>query len=130
VFYISTTVVFVSDQDKAKDFYVNKLGFELVSDAQTMPGYRWLQVTPPGAQTGVVLSLPMEGHEAGKSSGLLLYTDDIQALHQQWAANGVEFSEAPTQYPWGWQAQLADPDGNGIVLTQPRHKAKKGESDD
>jgi len=120
VFYIASTTVFVSDQDKAKDFYVNKLGFEVVSDdAQTMPGYRWLQVVPPGAQTGVVLSLPMEGHEPGKSAGLLLYTDDIQGLHQQWAANGVEFSEVPTQQPWGWQALLADQDGNGIVLVQP-----------
>ncbi len=118
MFYIATTTVFVSDQDKAMDFYVNKLGFKMVNDV-TQQGYRWLEVGPPGAQTSVVLSLPMEGHEAGKSVGVHLNTDDIQGLHQQWTAKGVEFSEAPTEYFYGWQAQLADPDGNSIVLVQP-----------
>lgn len=117
MFYIATTTVFVSDQDKAMDFYVNKLGFAKVNDV-TQQGYRWLEVAPPGAQTSVVLSLPMEGHEAGKSS-LHLNTDDIKGLHQQWTAKGVEFSEAPTEYFYGWQAQLTDPYGNGIVLVQP-----------
>ena len=118
MFYIATTTVFVSDQDKAMDFYVNKLGFAVVNDV-SQGGYRWLEVAPPEAQTSVVLSLPMEGQEAGKSVGLHLNTDDIKGLHQQWTAKGVEFSEAPTEYFYGWQAQLTDLDGNRIVLVQP-----------
>jgi lactoylglutathione lyase len=118
MYYIASTTIFVSDQDKAKDFYVNKLGFE-VKDDVTQGGYRWLQVIPPGEKTGVVLSLPMEGQAAGKSVGLLLYSDDLQALAKEWMGRGVEFSEAPTQYFYGLQAQLSDPDGNSIVLLQP-----------
>ncbi|MBC8171722.1 MAG: VOC family protein, partial [Anaerolineae bacterium] len=57
---VGTVSVFVSDQDRAKDFYVNKLGMELHRDSPLYPGAttRWVSVAPAGAQTEIVLYLP------------------------------------------------------------------------
>lgn len=116
------TTVYVSDQDAALDFYVNKLGFQVAEDSTFAPGMRFLAVVPPGAQTGIVLFKPHEADSpemafVGTFSGIVVTADDVQATYQELADRGVYFTEPPTRQPWGGvQAQFNDQDGNRFVL--------------
>jgi catechol 2,3-dioxygenase-like lactoylglutathione lyase family enzyme len=112
--------VWVSDQDKAYDFYVNKLGFKVETD-QTMPnGFRWLEVVPPGAETHLANAKPSPGQpdvKIGGFSGIGFDADDIQATYDELVAKGVNFTEPLAKQPWGaMMAQFADPDGNVFML--------------
>jgi predicted enzyme related to lactoylglutathione lyase len=107
----------VSDQARAKDFYVDTLGFELVADRQ-LGLVRWLQVAPRGAQTGFTLASAEQGFEPGSMTGIMLETADLDADCAQLAAAGAAI-EGPADFPWGRQATLTDPDGNSFVLTAP-----------
>jgi catechol 2,3-dioxygenase-like lactoylglutathione lyase family enzyme len=111
--HISLTTVYVSDQQKALDFYTNKLGFEVRAD-DTMGDMRWIQVAPQGAQTSIVLA---QG-DGGTTEKLGLEADDIEATYRKLAGRGVTFTETPNKQPWGIQAQFVDQDGNGYVLVQ------------
>lgn len=126
---ISTTTVFISDVDKARDFYVNKLGFELRQDAPLGMGtpeenLRWLTVAPPGAETELLLVKGFAGWSpelVGKYGGIVFQTDDIQKTYEELSSRGVKFTEAPNlQYFGMWQAQFEDEDGNGYVLVAPQ----------
>jgi lactoylglutathione lyase len=126
--HIGNTSVYVSDQDRALDFYVNKLGFEKRHDQPMGPDApRWIEVAPSGAQTGLVLYKPtpeMPGastYEAalasiGKFTSFIFNVDDMNATHQALSARGVEFADQPSQQFWGWWATIKDPDGNVIGL--------------
>ena len=127
--HVGTVSIFVSDQERAREFYVGKLGFELQRDDPMGPpgSPRWLQVAPRGAQTAIVLYKPTEGmpgastYERARSSigtfaTFVLEVDDMVATHRELSARGVEFADAPTEEPWGWWATLKDPDGNTIGL--------------
>jgi lactoylglutathione lyase len=111
--------VWVTDQDKAYDFYVNKLGFTVETD-QTMPnGFRWLEVVPPGAETHLAIAKPSPGQDAtiGGFSGVGFDADDLQATYDELVAKGVNFTVPLTKQPWGgMMAQFADPDGNVFML--------------
>lgn len=111
--------VWVSDQDKAYDFYVNKLGFTVETD-QTMPnGFRWLEVVPPGAETHLAIAKPNSGQEdtIGGFSGFGFDADDLQATYDDLVAKGVNFTVPLTKQPWGaMMAQFTDPDGNVFML--------------
>ena len=117
---VATVGVFVRDQQRALDFYTQKLGFELRRDEPMSPDARWIEVAPPGAQTAVVLYTPpgMEDR-IGTFANLVLDCDDIHRTHQKLTSRGVEFVEAPAMQPWGmWMAQFKDVDGNQFVLVQ------------
>jgi catechol 2,3-dioxygenase-like lactoylglutathione lyase family enzyme len=107
----------VSDQDRARDFYVDTLGFELLADTEMGPGMRWVQVRPPGATTSVTLVTWFPTMPAGCLKGTVLETDalesDIEALRDKGLAIG-EIEAAP----WGRFVTFDDPDGNGIVLQE------------
>lgn len=126
---IGTITVQVSDQDKALEFYTQKLGFETRSDQPMGPGQRWIEVAPPGAQTRILLykaSAEMPGADSyeaaqasiGKSTGMVLEVDDIVATFAQLKANGVPIPEEPQQQPWGWWGVFADQDGNTYGVHQ------------
>ena len=117
---IGLASVYVSDQDRALDFYVDLLGFEKISD-QSIDGFRWIEVAPPEAETGVTLALGAPGTDWEKFVGSfapLMFCDDLRNTCAVYESRGVEFVEMPTEYPWGLQAMIADPDGNTIVLTE------------
>jgi len=128
--HVTTISIFVTDQDRALDFYVNKLGFEQRRDdpmGQSAP--RWIEVAPPGAQTALVLFKPtreMPGASSfeaavahiGSFAPFIFNVDDMQATHRELTARGVEFSDPPAKQPWGWWATIKDPDGNLIGLHQ------------
>jgi predicted enzyme related to lactoylglutathione lyase len=107
----------VSDQDRAKDFYVSILGFEVIIDQQAGP-VRWLQVAPKDAQTAFTLATAEQGVTPGSAKGLILETTDLDADCADLKQAGVTV-EGPTDLPWGCQATLTDPDGNSFVLAAP-----------
>jgi predicted enzyme related to lactoylglutathione lyase len=113
--HIAFVTVCVTDQDRALAFY-ETLGFEKTGDRR-MDEYRWLTVTPPGAQTGIALH--QDASLAGQSS-FVLATDDIGVLYDRWSEKGISFTEPPTPQMWGIQALVDDPDGNTVVVVQPQ----------
>jgi catechol 2,3-dioxygenase-like lactoylglutathione lyase family enzyme len=127
--------VWVHDQDEALAFYTEKLGFELRDDVTVpeMGNFRWLTVGVPG-QTDVALALlPIPGPPVfdeetqrtlqelvakGAAGGLFFSTDDCQASFEELKARGVEFSQEPTQQPYGIDAGFRDPFGNQFRMAQ------------
>lgn len=105
--------VFVSDQDRARDFYVDAVGLEVKNDA-TFGDNRWLEVGPASGAT-FVLHKPFPGLSAGGSQGTILASSDLDADVARLRAAGVVV-EGPADMPWGRQATFSDPDGNGFVL--------------
>jgi predicted enzyme related to lactoylglutathione lyase len=108
----------VSDQDRARDFYVNDLGFQLVQDSQFTPEMRWVMIRPPGAETAITLVTWFDSMPAGSLTGLVLETDDVDGDADRLRALGVAIPEGVQQAPWGRYVQLHDPDGNGLILQQ------------
>jgi catechol 2,3-dioxygenase-like lactoylglutathione lyase family enzyme len=107
----------VADQDRAKTFYRDVLGFVLVRDVPMSPQARWIQLTPEGAETSISLVTWFEAMRPGGVRGLVLQSDDIVAAHKSLLDKGVPISEIRSE-PWGLFATFEDPDGNGWVLRQ------------
>ncbi len=110
----------VSDQDRAKQFYMGKLGFTLEMDSSLGDGgMRWVMLRPPGSGTRITLVTWFETMPAGALKGSVLGCDDIARTADELAARGVTFSEDEIQEaPWGRWKTFDDPDGNGWVLQQ------------
>jgi lactoylglutathione lyase len=126
---IGTITVQVTDQDKALEFYTQKLGFDKRSDEPMGPNQRWIEVAPPGAQTRILLykatseapGAPSYGEaqaSIGKPTGMVLEVDDIEATFAQLKANGVSIEQEPQKQPWGWWGVFADQDGNTYGVHQ------------
>jgi len=113
--------VITNDEDRAIDFWVNKLGFQLMFDNPTNFGGRFLGFMPPGGGTWLAMSSPIPGMpaKAGGFSNLSWETDDLEATYEALRAKGVEFTQPPTRRFWGGiEAQFQDPDGNIFLLQQ------------
>jgi catechol 2,3-dioxygenase-like lactoylglutathione lyase family enzyme len=106
----------VSDQDVAKRFYVDVLGFTLVNDVQMNPDIRWVMVSPPGAATAITLVTWFDSMPAGSLRGLVLETNDLAGDIVALREKGVDIPGEVETAPWGDFVQFSDPDGNGIVL--------------
>jgi catechol 2,3-dioxygenase-like lactoylglutathione lyase family enzyme len=107
----------VRDQEAAKRFYQETLGFEVRMDAPFMPGARWIELAPAGAQTVLTLVTWFENMKPGGVTGLVLETDDVDGDAALLKERGVEISVIEPA-PWGRYATFSDPDGNGWVLQQ------------
>ena len=126
---VGTVSLFVSDQDRAKDFYTRILGFELRQDAPLYPGAanRWVAVAPKGADTEVTLYLPDENWEhfrqtVGKSQALTFNVEDMNALVADLKAKGVEFTKEPTTVRPGVRiCFIRAPEGVSIELLDRNH---------
>ena len=137
---LSTTQLWVHDQDEALAFYTKKLGFEVRSDV-TMPemgNFRWLTVGPPGQPDIAVVLMAIPGPPVmddgtaeqvrtlmgkGFAGTLFLTTDDCQASYDELKSRGVEFIEKPEERPYGIDSSFRDPSGNNFRLTQVRELA-------
>jgi catechol 2,3-dioxygenase-like lactoylglutathione lyase family enzyme len=108
----------VSDQDRAKAFYVEQLGFELVRDDDSVPGIRWVQVAPSGGATSLSLVTWFDTMPAGSLQGLVLTSDALERDCRALEERGVEFERPLQDQPWGREAVVRDPDGNRLVLQQ------------
>jgi|ERR1700691_5180013 catechol 2,3-dioxygenase-like lactoylglutathione lyase family enzyme len=106
----------VSDQDRALEFYVGVLGFELLQDAPMGPTMRWVQIAPKGAQTTVTLVTWFPTMEPGSYKGLLLETDSLEEDIERVTNAGVVIEGGIKEEFWGRYVTFDDPDGNGIIL--------------
>jgi len=108
----------VSDQDRARDFYVDVLGLELLEDRPMGPGRRWVRVRPHGGETAITLVTWFDSMPAGSTTGVVLETDDVDGDAARLAALGVPIAGGVQEAPWGRYVQVQDPDGNGLILQQ------------
>jgi len=108
----------VRDQDRALRFYTEKLGLRIMTDQQMSDDQRWIELSIPGAETGVVLFTP-KGQE--DRIGTFLNTswevDHIENTYSELQAKGVEFLGPPQKQPWGTFVMMKDSEGNQIVLS-------------
>lgn len=119
--------LFVSDQDKALDFYTNKLGLEKRGDNPQPSGPRFVVVGVKGQDLQIVLwpgakgsSKHVPGYTGYAPGSVFLETDNVQKEFEVLRSHGVRFEEAePIQLPYGKYATALDPDGNRITIRQP-----------
>jgi lactoylglutathione lyase len=116
---IRTVSVPVTDQERALDFYQNKLGFEKRLDAPYGAGRRWIEVAPAGAATTLALVPPGQGGHAGIDTGIRFTTVDAEAERADLQARGVDVDAEIMRWPgvppmFG----LRDPDGNVLRIVE------------
>jgi catechol 2,3-dioxygenase-like lactoylglutathione lyase family enzyme len=102
----------VSDVDRAKAFYVDKVGFVADHDHQVNEQLRFVQLTPPGSACSISIGTGVTEKEPGSLEGLQIVVPDIEAARAELAGRGVDVSEVDHQ-PWGDFLYFSDPDGNG-----------------
>ena len=111
----------VKDQDRALDFYVNKLGFSVVTDQPMGPGQRWIELRPSKGDSGIALFTPPgQENRVGSFLGISLECDDVEKTHADLTEAGVQFVEPPKKEPWGVMAIVKDSEGNQLVLSSSR----------
>ena len=120
---INTVCIAVGDQDRMLAFYEGVLGFEKRADEPFGGGYRWIEVAPHGADTTIALAPPPEGTPTGGAqTGISLQTDDIDALHAELKAQGVDVDDEVSRMggpvpPLCW---FRDPEGNVLMIVEVR----------
>jgi predicted enzyme related to lactoylglutathione lyase len=122
---VTQVVIEVEDQDRAKAFWTQTLGFELTQDAP-YGQERWLEVRAPDRAVTLVLDLrmgprPTAPHSSLPTSNVSFYTEDLQQTYQELTARGVQFPQPPVRQPFGWWSLFEDPDGNRFALV-PREQ--------
>lgn len=125
--------VYVLDQDEAKKFYTETLGFVAVDDAE-FDGFRWVTVRPPDQNDLEIVLMPIapggfvdaEAAEIARKAvakgafgGGIFRTKDCQAAYETYKERGVEFLMPPTERPWGIEAIFRDNSGNWFSMVQP-----------
>ncbi|MFF1547719.1 VOC family protein [Streptomyces sp. NPDC058291] len=119
----------VSDVDRAKEFYRDKVGFHLDIDGEVMEGVRIVQLTPPGSGCSIALvdglQVPTGVPQPGSYHGLQLCVTDAKAAYDELTARGVEVSEPRQLAPQdgGTFMYFKDPDGNGWAIQEYRRRA-------
>lgn len=115
---LATAMFGVSDQEAARSFYVDRLGWEVRSDACFGPDgeHRWLEVAPAGSAARLALNPPMGGTPGGSAIGVEV--EDVLAEHARLAAvGGIDLDPAPYEVPGGpLMFALRDPDGNHVWI--------------
>lgn len=108
----------VTDVERAKAFYVDKVGFKLDHDHRVNESLRFVQLTPPGSACSITIGEGIATDMApGSIKGLQLVVPDIQHAHDELEANGVPVSGIEDM-PWGRFVYLSDPDGNSWALQE------------
>lgn len=136
---VSLATIWVTDQDEAKAFYIDKLGFQEATDVSMGDGYRWVTVCHPDhPELELTLMKPgppldAESAEAfrrmlakGTLGAVGLATDDCKATFAELSAKGVEFIQEPAERPYGVEAIVRDNSGNWLVLVE-RHPFTAGD---
>lgn len=113
----------VSDIDRAKSFYVEKVGFNADHDHQVSDEIRFVQLTPPGSACSIALTSGAHQMKPGSVEGLQMVVADAEASRKELAERGVEVSEVQV-FPWGEFVFFKDPDGNGWALQAITNRAE------
>jgi predicted enzyme related to lactoylglutathione lyase len=134
---MSHATIYVMDQDKALEFYREKLGFNVVTDVTMDGGFRWLTVTPRDqSDFEIILMEPKPGFmfeekaanqlreliAAGKLGAGVFDTPNCQATYEELSAKGVEFLSPPAERPYGIEAIFKDNSGNWFSLSQHKEE--------
>lgn len=120
---IANVCIPVADVDRAVDFYTGPLGLQKRTDVPFEEKYRWVEVAPPGAATVIAIAPPPPGGQAGgRETGISLQTDDVDAVHAQLKAAGVDVDPEVSRMgdpipPMFW---LRDPEGNVLMVVEVR----------
>jgi uncharacterized glyoxalase superfamily protein PhnB len=132
---ISTTQLWVHDQEEALAFWTEKVGMEVRAD-MTLPelgDFRWLTVGPPGQEDVAIALMAIPGSPVmdaatkkrveelmskGFAGTVFLTTDDIKAAYEELKGRGVEFTQEPSEVPYGIDSAFRVPSGNSIRLAQ------------
>jgi catechol 2,3-dioxygenase-like lactoylglutathione lyase family enzyme len=131
---LSHATIYVLDQDAARDFYVNKLGFEVRMDQSMDNGFRWLTVSSKGQPELQLILMKVDGPnikpevatvlkglvEQGRINGGVLQTDDTRATYEDLKAKGVEFLSPPVDRFYGVECVMKDNSGNWFSLNQAK----------
>ena len=107
----------VTDVDRAKSFYADKVGFNADHDHRVSDEIRFVQLTPPGSACSIALGIGITDAQPGAVRGLQMVVADIHAAHAELTARGVQVSEVQ-EFPWGSFVFFDDPDGNGWGVQQ------------
>jgi uncharacterized glyoxalase superfamily protein PhnB len=135
VIRISTTQLWVHDQDEALAFWTEKVGFEVRQDVTVpeMGNFRWLSVGPVGQEDVAIVLMAIPGQPIlddatrkqvaeltakGFAGTIFLTTDDVMKAYEDLSGRGVEFTEKPTEQPYGIDCSFRDPSGNNTRLAQ------------
>ncbi len=111
----------VSNIDRAKAFYVEKVGFTEDHDHQVTDDLRFVQLTPPGSACSIALTSGAHQMPPGSIEGLQMVVDDAQAIREELGGRGVDVSDVE-DFPWGSFVFFKDPDGNGWALQALTHR--------
>ena len=114
----------VSDIDRAKAFYVERVGFNADHDRQVSDELRFVQLTPPGSACSIALTSAAHQMKAGSIEGLQIVVDDADATRKELAERGVDVSDVQV-FPWGSFVFFKDPDGNGWALQALTHRDQR-----
>lgn len=129
---LSHVSIYVLDQDAARDFYVNKLGFDLRMDSTMNNGFRWLTVSPKGQPDLEIALMPTSNPMMDPETSEMLRTlirkgalgagvmdaADCRQTYEELKARGVEFTSPPTERFYGIEALFKDNSGNWFSLSQ------------
>ena len=132
---IASAQLWVHDQDVACAYWTEKVGMEVRQDVTVpeMGNFRWLTVGPPGQDDVSIVLMAVPGEPVmdeptrkqvldlvakGFAGTVFLTTENCQASYEEMKSRGVEFTEPPTQMPYGIDAGFRDPSGNSVRLTQ------------
>lgn len=114
---IELVAIPVTDVDRAKQFYVDQVGFNADHDYQVNENLRFVQLTPPGSACSIVLGTGITDMQPGSQRGVQVVVADVAAARAALLARGVRASDIDVQ-PWGSFVTFADPDGNTWSLQQ------------
>ena len=107
----------VSDVDRAKTFYTEKVGFTADHDHAISDEIRFVQLTPPGSACSIALGKGLVETPPGSVQGLQMVVSDVRAARAALVERGVEVSDVQ-EFDWGTFVFFADPDGNGWAVQQ------------
>ena len=130
-FALELVLVPVTDVDRAKEFYADKLGFAVHVDHRAGDNFRVVQLDPPGSSCSISIGIGLTDAAPGSAKGLHLVVRDIEAARAELVGRGLEISDVRHMTPEGWQpgadpdhadynsfADFSDPDGNTWVLQE------------
>ena len=136
-FKYELTVIPVSDVDRAKEFYADRLGFNVDVDHSVGDAFRVVQLTPPGSEASITIGKGMPQAEPGSYQGMHLVVDDLPAARGLLVERGVEVSEPfhfgeqgqadgmhPDRLSYGSFATFSDPDGNTWLVQEVTERSR------
>ncbi|HKA89787.1 MAG TPA: glyoxalase superfamily protein [Haliangiales bacterium] len=114
---LELVIVPVSDVDRAKAFYVERIGFNADQDHTVNPNLRFVQLTPPGSACSIAIGRGLTDMAPGSMSGLQMVVKDVRAVYDELRRRGVEVTPVEV-FPWGSFTFFSEPDGNKWSLQE------------